>query len=91
MYAQKEQLEIANNPIENAIRTVAVGRKNYLFAGSQGSAQRAAVVYPILAAYKTADINAAEYLAEIFQKLPYIWISVVDDLIPGRWSPKKYP
>ena len=89
LYAQNGQLEIDNNPIENVIRPVAVGRKNYLFAGSHDSAQRAAVAYTILAACKTANINPAEYLADVFQKLPCRRTSEVDDLIPGRWSPPK--
>ena len=45
--------------------------------------------HTILAAGKTANINPAEYLADIFQKLPCSRTSEVDDLIPGRWSPQK--
>jgi hypothetical protein len=77
-------ITIDSNPIENAIRQVAVGRKNYLFAGSHDSVQRAAVAYTILAACKTANINPTEYLADVFQKLPCRRTSEVDDLIPGR-------
>jgi hypothetical protein len=46
------------------------------------------VVYTILAACNTANINPAEYLADVFQKLPCRRTSEVDDLIPGRWSPQ---
>lgn len=86
LYAQNGQLEIDNNPIENTIRPVAVGRKNYLFAGSHDSAQRAAVAYTILAACKTADINPLEYLADVLQKLPSRNVHEVDDLIPSQWA-----
>lgn len=86
LYTKNGQLEIDNNPIENAIRPVAVGRKNYLFAGSHDSAQRAAVAYTILAACKTANINPAEYLADVLQKLPIRNVDQVDDLIPGKWA-----
>lgn len=86
LYAQNGQLEIDNNPIENSIRPVAVGRKNYLFAGSHDSAQRAAVAYTILAACKTADINPTEYLADVLQKLPTRKVNNVADLLPVQWA-----
>lgn len=86
LYTQNGQLEIDNNPIENAIRPVAVGRKNYLFAGSHDSAQRAAVAYTILAACKTANINPSEYLADVLQKLPTRNVNEVDDLLPVLWA-----
>ena len=86
LYTQNGQLEIDNNPIENAIRPVAVGRKNYLFAGSHDSAQRAAVAYTILAACKTANINPSEYLADVLQKLPTRNVNEVDDLLPVQWA-----
>ncbi len=91
LYAQNGQLEIDNNPIENAIRPVAVGRKNYLFAGSHDSAQRAAVAYTILAACKTANINPLEYLADVLQTLPSRNVNEVDDLIPMQWADKNKP
>lgn len=88
LYAQNGQLEIDNNPVENSIRPVAVGRKNYLFAGSHDSAQRAAVAYTILAACKTADINPLEYLADVLHKLPSRNVNDVDDLLPLQWAEK---
>ncbi|MBK8045262.1 MAG: transposase [Haliscomenobacter sp.] len=50
-------LEIDNNLVENSIRPIALGRKNYLFAGNHEAAQRAAVVYSILATCKARQIN----------------------------------
>lgn len=91
LYAQNGMLEIDNNPIENAIRPVAVGRKNYLFAGSHESAQRAAVAYTLLAACKTAGINPAEYLADVLQTLPGRNVNDIDDLIPLHWAAQKRP
>jgi transposase len=89
LYAQNGELEIDNNPVENAIRPVALGRKNYLFAGSHDSAQRAAMAYTILAACKAADINPLEYLADVFQNLPTRDINNVDELLPQQWADKK--
>jgi len=91
LYVQNGTLEIDNNPIENAIRPVAVGRKNYLFAGSHESAQRAAVAYTLLAACKTAGINPAEYLADVLQTLPGRNVNDIDDLIPLHWAAQKRP
>jgi hypothetical protein len=89
LFAENGLLEIDNNPVENAIRPIAVGRKNYLFAGSHDSAQRAAIAYTILAACKTANINPVEYLADVLQKLPTRNVNEVVDLIPSQWTAKK--
>ncbi|MBD0298240.1 MAG: transposase [Flavisolibacter sp.] len=55
-YLQNGRMEIDNNLIENAIRPVALGRKNYLFAGSHSGAQRAAVVYSLLGSCKFSAV-----------------------------------
>jgi hypothetical protein len=89
LFAENGLLEIDNNPVENAIRPIAVGRKNYLFAGSHDSAQRAAIAYTILAACKSANINPVEYLADVLQKLPTRNVNEVVDLIPSQWTAKK--
>ena len=62
IYAHNGQLEIDNNPVENAIRPVALGRKNYLFAGSHEAAQRSAIVYSLIATCKANNIE------------PYAWL-----------------
>ena len=90
LYTQNGTLEIDNNPVENAIRPVALGRKNYLFAGSHESAQHAAVAYTLLAACKTTGINPAEYL-DILQTLPGRNVNNIDDLLPLSWAEQKRP
>jgi transposase len=62
IYAHNGHLEIDNNPVENAIRPVALGRKNYLFAGSHEAAQRSAIVYSLIATCKANNIE------------PYAWL-----------------
>ena len=57
VFTTNGKLEIDNNMVENAIRPVAVGRKNYLFAGSHNGAQRAAMLYSFLGTCKINDIN----------------------------------
>lgn len=86
LYSQNGKLEIDNNPVENTIRPIAVGRKNYLFAGSHESAQRAAVAYTILAACKSNNINPLTYLAELLQKLPSRTVQEIEDLMPMCWT-----
>src|SRR5690606_2896376 len=56
-YLYDGNLEIDNNPVENAIRPVALGRKNYLFAGSHEAAQRAAMIYSFFAICKKHEVN----------------------------------
>ncbi|MBA4299776.1 MAG: hypothetical protein C0433_06650 [Cyclobacterium sp.] len=56
-YLMDGVLEIDNNPVENKIRPVALGRKNYLFAGSHNAAQRAAMIYSFFAMCKTEEVN----------------------------------
>lgn len=86
LYTTDGKLEIDNNLIENAIRPVALGRKNYLFAGSHDSAQRAAVVYSILASCKIANINPVEYLTDVLSKIADHPINTIDELLPERWG-----
>lgn len=62
IYTHNGHLEIDNNPVENAIRPVALGRKNYLFAGSHEAAQRAAIIYSLIATCKAHNIE------------PYAWL-----------------
>ena len=64
-YAQDGILQIDNNLIENQIRPVAVGRKNYLFSGSHESAQRAAIIYSLLGTCKLNNINPQDWLNDV--------------------------
>jgi transposase len=70
IYTHHGHLEIDNNPVENAIRPVALGRKNYLFAGSHEAAQRAAMIYSLLATCKANGIEPYQWLKDTLAKLP---------------------
>ena len=87
VYTQDCILEIDNNLVENIIRPIALGRKNYLFAGSHDAAQRSAVIYSILACCKANDINPLAYLSDILDKLPARTVNNIDDLLPWNWKP----
>jgi transposase len=76
------QLEIDNNRIENEIRPIALGRKNYLFAGSHESAQRIAMIYSLLASCKTNEIDPMKWLTKVLEELPNRTVNQIDDLLP---------
>ncbi len=78
------QLEIDNNRIENEIRPVALGRKNYLFAGSHESAQRIAMIYSLLASCKTNGIDPTKWLTKVLEELPNRNVNEIDDLLPHK-------
>ncbi len=64
------RIQLDNNRIENAIRPLAIGRKNYLFAGSHKAAQNAAMLYSFFGTCKMNNINPREWLTDTLEKLP---------------------
>ena len=86
VYTREGVLEIDNNLVENSIRPIALGRKNYLFAGNHEAAQRSAVVYTILACCKAHGLNPLAYLADVLDKLPARTVNNIDDLLPWNWK-----
>lgn len=83
-YATTGHLPIDNNPIENAIRPIAIGRKNWLFAGSERAGMRAASIQTLLATAKANGIEPFAWLKETLEKLPTTLNSHIDDLLPLR-------
>jgi transposase len=70
LYCKDGRLEIDNNLVENAIRPVAIGRKNYLFAGSHDAAQRAAMIYSMLGTCKMRGVEPFSWLKNFFEVIP---------------------
>lgn len=85
-YLDDGRIQIDNNLIENAIRPLAVGRKNYLFAGSHQGARRAAMMYSFFASCKTLNINPWEWLSDVLQRIPDHPINQIDNLLPNSWK-----
>ena len=83
-YADSGHLPIDNNRIENAIRPIALGKKNWLFAGSERAGQRAAAIQSLLATAKANDIEPFGWLKETLEKLPVWPNSRIDELLPLR-------
>jgi transposase len=69
IYAADGKLNIDNNPVENCIRPLAIGRKNYLFAGSHEAAQRSAMLYSLLGTCKLHGINPFIWLKDVLQRI----------------------
>lgn len=89
IYTKDARLAIDNNMVENAIRPVAVGRKNYLFAGSHEAAQRAAMMYSLLATCKLHNINPYYWLKDVLENMHLFNTSNIEGLLPQNW--KKIP
>ena len=85
-YLDEGRVELDNNLIENAVRPLALGRKNYLFAGSHAAAQRAAVVYSLLGTCKLHGINCQQWLTDVLERLPTHPSERVADLLPHHWK-----
>lgn len=85
-YLYDGNLQIDNNLVENAIRPVALGRKNYLFAGSHDAAQRAAMAYTFFANCKKHDVNPYMWLKYVLENIQSINHKNITDLYPHNYK-----
>ena len=83
-YATDGALPIDNNPVENAIRPVCLGKKNWLFTGSERAGKRAAAIQSLLYTAKLNGLDPAAWLRETLEKLPTCPNSRIDSLLPLR-------
>ena len=84
-YVLDGRYNIDNNGIENAIRPLALGRKNFLFAGNHEAAVRAAIVYSLFSSCKAAGIEPREWLEDILVRLP-AYNGDIGALLPCNWQ-----
>jgi transposase len=89
IYAGDGKLNIDNNPVENCIRPVAIGRKNYLFAGSHEAAQRSAMLYSLMGTCKLNGINPFIWLKDVLQKIGNHSVENLNELLPHNWELKE--
>ena len=87
VYTTDAKLQIDNNLVENSIRPIAIGRKNYLFAGSHQAAENAAIFYSLFATCKAQGINPYTWLAETLKKIGAHPVNRIEELLPG-WKPE---
>jgi transposase len=85
-YLNDGNLQIDNNLVENAIRPVALGRKNYLFAGSHEAAQRAAMIYSFFAICKKHEVNPFQWLKHTLQNISAINHKKLKELYPQNYK-----
>lgn len=76
-----------NNWIENRIRPIALGRNNWLFAGSLRAGQRAAAIMSLIGSAKMNDLDPYAYLRDVLERLPTQPASRIAELLPHRWHP----
>jgi transposase len=81
-YAETGHLPIDNNPVENVIRLIALGKKNWLFTGSERAGQRAAAIQTLLGTAKLNGLDPAAWLRDTLEKLPTWPNSRIDELLP---------
>ena len=79
------RLNIDNHGVENAIRPLALGRKNYLFCGNHDAAVRAAIVYSLFACCKAHDVEIRPWLEDTLRRLPTE--KDITALLPENWQP----
>ena len=81
-----------DNLVENAIRPLAQGRKNYLYCGNHDAAENAAIMYSLLGCCSASDVNPKEWLTDVLTRIPYYnndYSLDLADLLPNKWKPDR--
>ena len=86
VYLCDGNLRIDNNLVENSIRPVAIGRKNYLFAGNHEAAQRSAMLYSLFATCKLHNVNPIQWLTYVFENINDHKINAIEELLPQNYA-----
>lgn len=82
LFCEDGRVEMDNNAAERALRAVALGRKNYLFAGSDAGGERAAAIYSLLGSAKLNGINPETYLTTVLRRIADHPINRIAELLP---------
>ena len=82
---------LSNNAAERALRGIALGRKSWLFAGSDRGGQRAAAMYSLIVTAKMNDIDPQAWLADVLARIAGHPARDIDDLLPWNWLPRSAP
>ena len=86
-YCDDGRLEVDNNAAERALRVVALGRKNYLFAGSDVGGERAASIYSLIGSAKLNGLDPEAYLREVLTRIADHPVNRIADLLPWNLVP----
>jgi hypothetical protein len=82
---------LTNNAAERALRSVALGRKAWLFAGSDRGAERAAMIYALITTAKLNDVDPRAWLADVLARIADHPASRLDELLPWKWKRSRRP
>ena len=82
---------LSNNAAERALRGIALGRKSWLFAGSDRGGQRAAAMYSLIVTAKINDIDPQAWLADVLARIAELPARDIDELLPWNWRPRSAP
>ena len=85
-YVEHGEVEIDTNLLENSMRMVAVARKNFLFAGSEAGAERAALFFSLMESCRRLEIHPHEYLSDVLTRLPMTAPEEIGTLTPNGWK-----
>ncbi|KQU05787.1 transposase [Methylobacterium sp. Leaf469] len=80
---------LSNNAAERAIRPIAVGRRNWIFAGSDAGGHRTAALYTLIKTAKLNGIDPQAWLADVLARLPDHPARCIDDLLPWNWTQRQ--
>lgn len=87
LYCGDGRVEMDNNAAERALRAVALGRKNYLFAGSDSGGERAATIYSLIGSAKLNGIDPEAYLTSVMRRIADHPINRIEELLPWKLTP----
>jgi len=90
-YCDDGRLEIDNNAAERSLRAVVLGRKNYLFNGSDAGGERAAAIYSLISSAKLNDLNPEAYLRNVLERIVNHPINRIEELLPWNLASKLAP
>jgi transposase len=82
---------LSNNAAERALRGIALGRKSWLFAGSDRGGQRAAAMYSLIVTAKMNDVDPQAWLADVLGRIAEHPAHRIDELLPWNWRPRSAP
>ena len=85
-YLDDGRIEIDNSAAERALRGVAIGRKNYLFAGSDAGGERAAIAYTLIETARINGVDPQAWLADVLSRIADHPINRIDELLPWNWA-----